>query len=367
MERATKKLIDILINLNPQCIFLVTGKNSFSKICKDSSLIKVVLDYNYVQFSEFETNPKIEDVKKGVSLFKKQKCDLIVAIGGGSVMDMAKLVTFFSKKKDTSIEFLGEKLNEKQVCPLIAIPTTAGSGSEATHFAVVYSSGQKYSCTDKRLQPAYVILEPTFLKHLNSYQLACSGMDALSQGIEAYWNINSNEHSDQLALESIRLIWENLPSLVNNIKDNFEDILIGANLAGRAINITKTTGPHAVSYPFTTHFHIPHGHAVSLTLGYFLEYNYNAEEWDCNEKRGLGFVKNKLQYLANFLGFSDVLNLRLALNKFLISININIDLRSQNIDLSKIEKFVMENINEERLKNNPRRFDYDDLLQFLLR
>ena len=362
MNKFSDKLLGFLKKHSPKEIFLVTGKKSFEVINKEFSILKILNGYNYVRFSDFEINPKIEDVKDGVEVFNNNKCDLIISIGGGSVMDMAKLINFFSKKQ-VSISNLNEDINKEDLYPNIAIPTTAGSGSESTHFAVVYSDNKKYSCANINLIPKEIILESSFLKTLSPYQLACSGMDALSQAIEAYWNVNSNAESDKLALKAVELLWNNLPEIYNN-KDNFNDVMLGSNLAGKAINITKTTAPHAVSYPFTTFFNIPHGHSVSLTLNYFLNYNYNLNEKDCNDKRGAKYVKNKIENLAKSLKFDDVKSFSHALDNLLKHLNLSINLNKLNISNHELIDYVIPNINYERVKNNPRKLNKENLINF---
>lgn len=364
MNRFEDKLLDFLKKHSPKGIFLVTGKKSFEVINKDISLLRLLNDYNFIRFSDFEINPKIEDVKRGVEIFNNYKCDLIISIGGGSVMDMAKLINFYSKKI-VSITNLNHDIKKEDLYPNIAIPTTAGSGSESTHFAVVYSDNKKYSCANLNLIPKEIILESSFLKTLSSYQLACSGMDALSQAIEAYWNVNSNTESDKFALKAVELLWNNLSEIYNN-KDNFKDLMLGSNLAGKAINITKTTAPHAVSYPFTTFFNIPHGHSVSLTLNYFLNYNYNLNEKDCNDKRGAKYVKNKIENLAKSLNYFDVKSFSFALNNLIKNLNLSININELEISKKEIIDYVIPNINYQRIMNNPRKINESELFSFLI-
>ena len=190
-------------------------------------------------------------------------------------------------------------------------------------------------------------------------------MDALSQAIEAYWNVNSNTESDKFALKAVELLWNNLSEIYNN-KDNFKDLMLGSNLAGKAINITKTTAPHAVSYPFTTFFNIPHGHSVSLTLNYFLNYNYNLNEKDCNDKRGAKYVKNKIENLAKSLNYFDVKSFSFALNNLIKNLNLSININELEISKKEIIDYVIPNINYQRIMNNPRKINESELFSFLI-
>ena len=150
---------------------------------------------------------------------------------------------------------------------LIAIPTTSGSGSEATHFAVVYVGGEKFSVAHPiYMLPNVVVLNPSLTYSMDSYQTALSGVDAFAQAMESYWSVNSTEESKKYSIEALELIIEHLPLAVN-YNDNSRDIMLhAANLAGKAINIAKTSGAHAISYVLTSKFNIPHGQAVALTL-----------------------------------------------------------------------------------------------------
>ena len=130
------------------------------------------------------------------------------------------------------------------------------------------------------------------------------------------------------------------------------------------INITKTTAPHAVSYPFTTYYNIPHGHAVSLTFVFFLKYNYNLNKDNCNDSRGVDFVKEKLKKLSLFMGCSNIENLCEELNLFLGKIGIETNLNKLNISQVDIENNILNNINYERVKNNPRKLKRSDLFAY---
>src|SRR5690606_8963450 len=132
----------------------------------------------YVRFSEFDQNPRYEDAMRGLDLFLQSKFDLIIAIGGGSVMDMAKLINIFSANNHiTGLKIVKDsKLVAKKGVPLIAIPTTSGTGSEATHFAVVYHNKKKYSVAHKFILPNVVVLNYMFTKTQNKYLTACAGL-----------------------------------------------------------------------------------------------------------------------------------------------------------------------------------------------
>ena len=166
------------------------------------------------------------------------------------MIDMGKLINVFSSHTKKRVEIIkGKKKLNKRLNTFIAIQTTAGSGSEATHFAVVYYKNKKYSLADKNLIPDLAIVDFFFTKSLNKYVTACSGFDALSQAIESYWSVNSNAKSKMFSEKAIKILKKNLVQVVNRpTRKNREAVMLASHLAGKAINITKTTAPHALSY-----------------------------------------------------------------------------------------------------------------------
>ena len=220
-------------------------------VCDDAfDALGIDIPYPYVRFSGFSSNPVDKDAKAGAKVLKKNKCDFIVAIGGGSSIDTAKCIKYYNH-----IDL-----------PLMAIPTTSGTGSEATHFAVIYQDGEKQSITDSRLLPNFVILQPELLQSLPLYQKKCTMLDALCQAIESWWSKTSTEESIAFSQEAIRLIRDHMDSYLQNEHEGNQSMLTAANLAGKAINITTTTAPHAMSYKLTSLYELPHGHAVALCL-----------------------------------------------------------------------------------------------------
>ena len=201
------------------------------------------------KFSDFGSNPLYESVCKGVEEFNSSGCDTIVAVGGGSSIDVAKCIKLYCPSEPK----------------LIAIPTTAGTGSESTRYAVVYRNGEKQSITHESIIPDFAILEPSVLDSLPLYQKKCTMMDALCQAIESWWSVNATEASRVLSRQAIELIMANLEAYIFKGL-NSREIMRAANIAGQAIDITQTTAPHAFSYKLTSLFGLPHGHAVALCL-----------------------------------------------------------------------------------------------------
>jgi len=220
-------------------------------VCDEAfDLFGITLPCECVRFTHFTSNPLYEDVQEGVEAFIYNACDSIAAIGGGSCIDVAKAIKYYS--------FMD--------VPMMAVPTTSGTGSEATRFAVIYVKGVKQSINDEILMPNFVVLQPDLLKTLPIYQKKCTMLDALCQAIESWWSKKATPESVQYSREAIRLILDNIESYLRNEDEGNRNMLMASNLAGKAINITTTTAPHAMSYKLTTLYGLPHGHAVALCL-----------------------------------------------------------------------------------------------------
>jgi alcohol dehydrogenase class IV len=177
-------------------------------------------------------------------------------------------------------------------------------------------------------------------------------MDALSQAIEAHWSINSNEESKKYSSEAIKLAINNLDKAVNNSsEDSRLEMSKASNLAGKAINLTKTTAPHAISYSLTSNFGVPHGHAVALTLPSILVYNSEINKKDCLDKRGVDYARKTTKEITNLLECKSEIGAKNKLTNLMRNIGLETNLRK--LGISDLEIIIKE-INLERLKNNPR-------------
>lgn len=346
-----KKIVPLLNRHNSKQVFLVRGKGSYTA-CGAEKIIKNALletGCTLTEFYDFSENPKFEDMARGVGLLRGSRADFIIAVGGGSVLDMSKLVRFFNSYEGEVTGKTFEKINN--LLPLVAIPTTAGTGAEATHFAVVYKDKIKYSVEHEDILPNYALVYPPFTYGNSKYLTACTGFDALAQAIEAYWNLNATDESDIYAEKAIKLLWPSLPDLVNNPTEELRDrVSEGSYWAGRAINIAKTTAPHAFSYPFTTYYGYPHGHAVALTFPYFMK--LNCSELNDNEIR--------VNTLLDMLKFKRGTNLLEQMRCYVHSIGLQV-----RKDIVIDYEFIMSHVNLDRLRNNPVHVDNTDTLHFL--
>ncbi len=365
-------LLSVLSRVKARSIFLVTGKLSFQSSGADRILNRYLHGATVCRYYDFDTNPKMEDIDKGVKAFVDAEPDVVIAVGGGSVLDTAKMINFFACNGIApECWFGGGHRAGRPTKPLIAIPTTSGSGSEATPFAVVYVGKTKYSVEHDTILPDFVIIDPVFTHTLPEYTTAASGMDALSQAVESYWNIHSSETSRELALEAIRLIY---PNILRATKTPTPEIRLamaeGAFLAGKAIRLTKTTAAHALSYPLTSYFGIAHGHAVGVVLPAIYEFNYQVTEHDLLDRRGCPYVRSVLETLASELGAQDAAGVFDAWRHLLEELGLESRLSRLGVKTKEDMDIIIANgFSPDRVRNNPRMLNktvVEDILQAIL-
>ncbi|HMQ67463.1 MAG TPA: phosphonoacetaldehyde reductase [Ignavibacteria bacterium] len=364
---AIQNIPEILKSVNSKNIFLVRGKSSFETSGAEKLLEGLLKEYNVNYFSDFTENPKLADVIKGMDSFIETQSDTVLAVGGGSIIDIAKSVNILSFQANNPESILkGETEIIQRGKPLIAVPTTSGSGSEATHFAVVYSGDKKYSLAHEFILPEYSVVDPQLTFRLPQEITATSGMDAFSQAMESYWNINANDESRKYSTEAIQLIFDSLCKAVNDAGEESRiSMSRAAHLAGKAINITKTTGPHALSYYLTSHYGISHGQAVCISLGEFLKFNYEVTENDVNDGASAVEIKQSLDDLAKLSGCKDIDELKMKIHELIISAGLKTRLNELNIKGEDSINQISENVNTERLKNNPRRLTKENIVNIL--
>ncbi|BDX07782.1 iron-containing alcohol dehydrogenase [Planctobacterium marinum] len=221
------------------------------------------------------SHPQLDFVEASYGQFRERGITNVVCLGGGSVIDVAKViagmlpgttktVTEVVKEKKALTAFSGRS---------IAIPTTSGTGAEVTAFATLWDkkSARKYSITCSK--PDVVIFEPGLCLSLPRQTTLYAALDAISHAVESLWNVNRTPESEELAIKALQNLLSGLPEVLSdpNNRDARKQLQWGAWFAGSAINITKTAVAHAISYPLTLHYNIPHGLACSFTLRAILE------------------------------------------------------------------------------------------------
>ncbi len=306
------------------------------------------LDIPCVFFNGFTPNPKYEECAEGVELFNREGCDTILAVGGGSALDVAKCIKLYCKMPKGSF-YLEQEYTDTKI-PFIGIPTTAGTGSESTPFSVIYYKGEKQSVHHHSIVPDYAILDGDLLESLPVYQKKCTMLDALCQAIESWWSVHSNEESIALAKEAVEIIIANWKEYIFvNAQRARDAIMRASNLAGQAIAITATTAPHAMSYKLTTVYGLPHGHSVAISLLRVWRYMLAHGE-KCTDERGREYLFGVFNDIAKSMGCNSPEN---AVNYFEDILNA-MDIEGPDSENKKSEaEYLASCVNVERLGNNP--------------
>lgn len=234
---------------------------------------------NFQVLDESINNPDVHLVEDVLN--KITKPDLIIAIGGGSSIDLAKAISALYEYKDLNVlDLLKNKdyLDNVVNIPFIAVPTTAGTGSECTKWATIwdFDNSKKYSIDADYLYPNEAWLVPELTQTMDEKMTLSTGLDALAHAMESYWSVPSNKYTRVLARDSIRIIRKYLPLVLSDL-NNMEyrqQMLMGSFFAGLAFSNTRTTACHSISYPLTMMFGINHGFAAALTLFEVLKRNW---------------------------------------------------------------------------------------------
>jgi len=260
---------------------LITTPGSTKRGISDS--LKKLLGGSLVAiFDSVQPNPTFSSVKAAFNELQQYEYDTIIALGGGSAIDTAKTVAAIGASGsdlwiDNHLKYSAPFPHQFAPKQIIAIPTTAGTGSEVTMWATVWDMEEKkkYSISHPLLYPEKAILDPELTLTLPEKETIYSGLDALSHAMESIWNKNHNPVSDVFALDAISLVHAYLPELRGDLNNlNLRSILLRASLfAGFAFSNTKTALAHSISYPLTAHFGLPHGLACALPLPRLVRFN----------------------------------------------------------------------------------------------
>lgn len=233
-------------------------------------------------FTETEGNPSTDTVVKATEGFKKSKADFIVAFGGGSPLDVAKAVAVLATYGGNIVDYEGAGKVMGPVVPMIAIPTTAGTGSEVTAFSVITDHSRNYKLTvvSNYLLPAYVILDPDLIATVPANTAAACGIDAMVHALEAYISKAASPFSDIFAREALRLIGGSIRDYVADRSNPAacESMMVGSLFVGIAFSHARLGNVHAMSHPVSAYFDVPHGVANAILLPTVVDFNKDAAD-----------------------------------------------------------------------------------------
>ena len=344
------KILSPLFVTDKDLINLEMTKTIISEIKKKFS--------NLAIFSNFSGNPIGENVEEGVLEFKKNKCDGVIAFGGGSGLDVGKAIAFMSAQSRPLWDFedIGDywkRANEKNIAPIIAVPTTAGTGSETGRASAIINkkTGVKKIIFHPKFLPSVVILDPVLTVNLSPRLTAATGMDALAHNLEAFCALGFHPMADGIAIEGMKLIKKSLIKAVNDGKDleARADLLAAASMGSTSFQ--KGLGAiHSLSHPINAQFNVHHGLSNAIFMPYVLTFNKTLIE---------GRIISICDYLnleKNFQSFLNwVLDLRKELN---IPHKLSEIIDVKKINLDQLSKMALE---DPSTGTNPKKLTIDDM------
>lgn len=292
-------------------------------------------------FSELSPNPDVSEVDACADMIRKNGIDFVVALGGGSALDLAKAASTICLTEDSITKYHGTGVAISQEhLPLIAIPTTAGTGSEVTCASVLtdHKNGKKAPIVSDGFYPNYAIIDPALTYSMPPYITASTGVDVLAHAIEGYWSKGHQPICDALAIQACELVFTYLPKAFadGTDKEAREQMCLASLLAGLAFTLPKTTSSHACSYPLTNIYKIPHGEACGLTLDFFTRINQLP----------------RVEILAKKLGFASIDALADGILNLKKTLNLRIDMKDFNLTDEKVDELVKLS-RHPNLDNNP--------------
>ena len=344
-------------------IFVLCGKKSFITSGAELFFKELLTNKETKIFFKNSELPVLEELIKIINAIKSFKPDLILAVGGGSVIDYAKIANLVDVRNDLANLIVNYSYPfRKRYTKLAVIPTTAGSGAEVTSNAVIYVDGIKHSFESELLLPDDFFLIPEFLMSAPNKIKASAGFDAIAQALESLVSKKSNDQSVEFASKSLRVSVNSYISFLNdpNLK-NATEMSIASNLAGKAISISKTTAPHAVSYPFTSLFNISHGHSVGLFFESFFKFNFD----NLNKSETSFDLKKRFDLIFSLFNVKTIndFNSKITLIKKQAKLEDNLEVL--NIDIAQSYEKIIKGINLLRLGNNPVKIDGKDIYNII--
>ena len=307
-------------------------------------------------FTGYTPNPTYGQALAAVDAFRVQGCDSVISVGGGSAIDVAKCVSLWANAHGDGSGVEGnprycDVRHPRGCVKHMSVPTTAGTGSESTHFAVVYVDGEKRSVAEDFLQPDVALLVPALLSGLPSYQRKSTLLDAFCQAVESYWSVASNDVARAYSSLAIPMIMRSWQSYLEGDESAACDVMKAANLAGRAINLTTTTLAHAMSYKLTSLCGLAHGHAVALCMPF---------AWRTLIERGDEVTLNRLREVDTLVTGRDDASMGSGLDTFLEMFN-SMGLESTIVASDDDLDLLARSVNPERMGNYPVRVELSEL------
>ena len=369
-ENLENDLKEIIEKHSVKTVFVVSGHgydNTDLQKFFDKYGVKVV------RFSGYTSNPKYEEICTGVKALIDADPQLLVAVGGGSCIDSAKCIKMFAALNQNK-DYMAQEMVSSDLA-FLAVPTTAGTGSDGNGNIVIYRDGTKKSLHHPTAVPDYVLFEPRYLSALPDYHKRATLADAMDQCIESLWANGCSEESSYYAKEGLVLAIEHYKRYLNGDLQVYPFIQRAAYLSGRAINISKTTAAHALSYKLSAVCNLPHGHAVQMLIVpvcrtielYLKSVGFKSYEHDFSEE---GYSEKDKDVLRKVIVIKETLNIPNkqigSLTEKLETIDSELALPLPEYPGDNVIKEMVEQVNPERLLNNPILYTKEQMIEIYL-
>ena len=339
-----------------QKAFIVTGRNSTKK----TGLLDKALNLleksgiEYVVFDKVAQNPLTTTVEEGAALAVQTGCDVVIGIGGGSIMDASKSIAFIVKNKGDISDYIFGRIYGETALPIILVPTTSGTGSEGNNFSVLTNpkNGDKKSLRTNAIYAKASIIDPELMMTMPKSIIASVGFDALTHNIEAYISKASQPITEIQALYGINLLSENLIKVYNDPKDleAWEKVTLASTLGGMVIGISGVAASHGLEHPVSGLKNVVHGKGLAALMPTIIERSFKSSP-------------EKFANISKILGGKDENDCSKVLGKLLEDLNLNITLGEMGITHEDVD-WMAENcmkVSMASLKNNPKQFNCEEI------
>lgn len=363
-EGRLKELGSLTKDLGKKAL-LVTGRKSMRKLGIVDKVIKLLQDSSVevMLYDKVLPNPTVEVVDEGAKVVIKEDCDVIIGLGGGSALDSAKGIAVVASHGGSLWSYIGEGKVTEKTLPIVAIPTTAGTGSEVTPYSVFTNKKnlRKDAINSPYTFPKVAIVDPTLMESMPSELTADTGFDALAHAVEAYLSLNANLFSDTLAMKAISLINDSLVKAIKNGEDMKArgNMALASTLAGMAIAQAGVVIGHGFGMSIGGILDTPHGRTVGILLPYVMSYNLPK----ASEKIA------KLSDCFNLPTTKDTMNdarkVIETIKGIMEEINFPTQLRDIGVDKKDIPKIVGDCMNRPDIANNPKKISSKEAQEFL--
>lgn len=353
-----ERLAEEILSLGKRAL-LVTGCSAMRKsgVLDRVGAIMKSAGVEFFLFDGVESDPSLETVNEGIEFIQRERCDVVIGLGGGSAIDVAKAIASIVKQPGTVWEYHRGKKIEKEGLPFIAVSTTAGTGAEITNNSVLMDREKlvKKSIRSPHMIARVALVDPELTLSIPPRITAYTGMDAFVQALESYVTKTSNPITDTLALQAIEVIFHNLPEAVQeggNIEVR-EKMALGSLLSAMAFSNSGLGAVHGLAHPIGAHFGVPHGLACAVLLPHVVGFNLKVRY-------------EKFSQLAEKIGVEKTENLPCIMKKFLQRIGIPLDFRDYEITETDFSTIIAES-RSSSMSKNPRQASDEDLREILRR